>query len=108
MYVPRLGGIGQIVGEYIQQQGFETRVTVLGHLQRGGSPTSFDRWLATRYGAAAVRLAAQGKFDRMVSLRSGKIVDISLEEAISILKRVDINDDAVITARGMDISFGDE
>ena len=66
-----------------RRQGFETRVTVLGHLQRGGSPTPFDRWLATRYGAAAVRLAAQGKFDRMVSLQAGKIVDVSLAEAIA-------------------------
>jgi ATP-dependent phosphofructokinase / diphosphate-dependent phosphofructokinase len=58
--VPRLGGISQVVGEYIERQGFETRVTVLGHLQRGGTPTAFDRWLATRYGGAAVRVAAAG------------------------------------------------
>lgn len=108
VYTPRLGGIGQVVGEHIEQQGFETRVTVLGHLQRGGSPTPFDRWLATRYGAAAVRLAAQGKFDRMVALQAGKIVDIFLEEAIAVPKHVDVNDDAIITARGMGISFGDE
>jgi 6-phosphofructokinase 1 len=108
MYVPRLGGIGQVVGKYIEGQGFETRVTVLGHLQRGGSPTPFDRWLATRYGAAAVRLAAQGKFDRMVSLHAGKIQDVSLEEAIAVPKRVSLTDDVVITARGMSIAFGDE
>ena len=108
VYVPRLGGIGQKVGEYIEGQGLETRVTVLGHLQRGGSPTPFDRWLATGFGAAAVRLAAQGKFDRMVSLQCGKIVDVSLEEALAVPKRVDINDDAVRTARGMCIAFGDE
>lgn len=108
VYVPRLGGIGQRVGEYIEQQGFETRVTVLGHLQRGGTPTPFDRWLATRYGAAAVRLAAAGKFDRMVALRANKIVDISLEEATAKPRRVGVHDDAVITARGMGISFGDE
>ena len=108
IYVPRLGGIGQKVGERIEQQGFETRVTVLGHVQRGGTPSPFDRWLATRYGAAAVRLAAQGRFDRMVSLQAGKITDVSLDEAIAIPKRVDINDDAVITARGMSIAFGDE
>ena len=107
VYVPRLGGIGQAVGERIEKEGFETRVTVLGHLQRGGSPTPFDRWLATRYGAAAVRLAAEGKFDRMVALRSGKIVDISLEEATAVPKRVDVNGDAIVTARGMGISFGD-
>jgi ATP-dependent phosphofructokinase / diphosphate-dependent phosphofructokinase len=108
VYVPRLGGVSQKVGEYIEQQGFETRVTVLGHVQRGGSPSAFDRWLATRYGAAAVRLAAQGKFDRMVSLQCGNIVDVSLEEALAVPKRVDINADAVITARGISISFGDE
>ena len=108
IYVPRLGGIGHMVGAYVEKQGFETRVTVLGHLQRGGTPTPFDRWLATRYGAAAVRLAARGGFDRMVALHSGRIVDVSLEEAIAAPKRVDINDDAIITARGMSISFGDE
>ena len=108
VYVPRLGGIGQVVGEYIEKQGFETRVTVLGHLQRGGTPTAFDRWLATRYGAAAVRVAAAGRFDRMVALRSGNVIDIPLEEAIAVPKRVDVNGDAVLTARNMGISFGDE
>ncbi|HLA07198.1 MAG TPA: 6-phosphofructokinase, partial [Anaerolineales bacterium] len=108
IYSPRLGGIGHVVGEYIESRGFDTRVTVLGHLQRGGPPTSFDRWLATRFGAAAVRLAAEGKFDRMVALHSGHVVDIPLEEAIAIPKRVDVNEDAVITARNLGISFGDE
>jgi 6-phosphofructokinase 1 len=108
VYVPRLGGISQVVGEYIEAQGFETRVTVLGHLQRGGTPTAFDRWLATRYGAAAVRLAAQGGFDHMVALRSGRIIDILLEEALAVPKRVDLDGDAVLTARGVGISFGDE
>jgi 6-phosphofructokinase 1 len=108
IYVPRLGGIGQVVGEYIEKQGFESRVTVLGHLQRGGTPTSFDRSLATRYGAAAVRLAARGGFDRMVALQGGKITDIPLEEATAIPKRVKLDDDAVITARNVGISFGDE
>jgi len=108
VYVPRLGGISQVVGEYIEAQGFETRVTVLGHLQRGGTPTAFDRWLATRYGAAAVRLAAQGGFDHMVALRSGRIIDILLEEALAVPKRVELDGDAVLTARGVGISFGDE
>jgi len=108
IYVPRLGGIGQVVAEYIEKQGFESRVTVLGHLQRGGTPTAFDRWLATRYGAAAVRLAARGGFDRMVALRCGTITDISLEEATSTPKRVKLDDDAVITARNIGISFGDQ
>ncbi|MBI5352219.1 MAG: ATP-dependent 6-phosphofructokinase [Chloroflexi bacterium] len=108
IYVPRLGGIGQVVAEYIEKQGFESRVTVLGHLQRGGTPTSFDRSLATRYGAAAVRLAGRGGFDRMVALRCGTITDIPLEEATAIPKRVKLGDDAVITARNVGISFGDE
>ena len=108
IYTPRLGGIGEVVGEYVEQQGFETRVTVLGHLQRGGSPTPFDRWLATCYGAEAVRLAAGGKFDRMVSLQGGSIKDVSLKDAIAIPKRVDVNHDSVVTARGIGISFGDE
>ena len=108
VYVPRLGGIAQVVGEYLEQQGFETRVTVLGHIQRGGTPTAFDRWLATRYGAAAVRVAAEGRFDRMVALNSTKIVDIPLEEAFAVPKRVDVNGDAIITARNIGISFGDE
>ena len=68
----------QEVGRYIEQQGFEARVTVLGHVQRGGSPTAFDRWLATRYGAAAVRTAAAGGFGHMVALRDAKVIDIPL------------------------------
>jgi len=108
IYVPRLGGIGQAVAEYVEREGFESRVTVLGHLQRGGTPSAFDRWLATRYGAAAVRLAASGGFDRMVALHGGEITDLSLEEALSHPKRVDAHGEAVLTARGLGISFGDE
>jgi 6-phosphofructokinase 1 len=108
VYVPRLGGIGQEVAEYIEAQGFESRVTVLGHIQRGGTPTAFDRWLATRYGAAAVRTAAAGKFGSMVALRSGQVIDIPLAEALAVPRRVNLNGDAVRTARGIGISFGDE
>ena len=107
IYVPRLGGIGQVVAEFMESQGFESRVTVLGHLQRGGTPTAFDRWLATRYGAAAVRLAAKNGFDRMVALQCGRITDILLEEATATPKRVKLEDDAVFTARNIGISFGD-
>ncbi len=106
--VPRLGGIGQEVSRYIEEQGFESRVTVLGHIQRGGSPTAFDRWLATRYGAAAVRTAAAGRFGRMVSLSNGQVVDVPLVEALRVPKRVDVDGDAVRTARGIGISFGDD
>jgi len=109
LYVPRLGGVGYQVGQYIEEHTEqETRVTVLGHIQRGGSPTPFDRWLATRYGAAATRLVAKGGFGRMVALRNGEVVDISLDEALAVPKRVNINGDAVRTARDLGIYFGDE
>lgn len=107
IYVPRLGGIGQLVAEYIEKQGFESRVTVLGHVQRGGTPSAYDRALATRYGSAAVRLASKGSFDRMVALQCGIITDIALEEATATPKRVKLADDLVITARNIGISFGD-
>ena len=106
--VSRLGGVGQIVGETIGEMcGMETRVTVLGHLQRGGQPTAFDRWLATRYGAAAVRLAMIAGFGRMVSLQGMEIVDVTLEQALAEPKRVDLSGDAVQTARGLGICLGD-
>jgi 6-phosphofructokinase 1 len=108
VYTPRLGGIGQAVGQYIEMQGIETRVTVLGHVQRGGSPTAFDRWLATRYGAAAVRVAAAGGLGSMVALRNAEVVAVPLGEALAVPKRVDLNSDGVLTARGLGISFGDE
>jgi len=109
VYLPRLGGVGHFVGSYIENNTEqETRVTVLGHIQRGGTPTPFDRWLATRYGAAATRLAAKGGFGRMVSLSNGEVGDISLEEALAVPKRVDVYGDGVRTARDMGISFGDE
>lgn len=106
--VARLGGIGQTVGGFIEATcGAETRVTVLGHIQRGGTPTAFDRWLATRYGGAAARLVAERRFGRMVALRDANVVDISLDEALATQKRVNVNGDAILTARGVGISFGD-
>jgi 6-phosphofructokinase 1 len=108
VFVARLGGIGQDVAQFVESQGFESRVTVLGHIQRGGSPTAFDRWLATRYGAAAVRTAAAGGFGRMVALRNAQVIDITLSEALAVPKRVDVDGDAVRAARGIGISFGDE
>jgi ATP-dependent phosphofructokinase / diphosphate-dependent phosphofructokinase len=107
--IPRLGGIGQRVADALDENcGVETRVTVLGHLQRGGSPTAFDRQLATRYGSAAVRLAAAGKFGHMVALHGTEIVDISLADALKHPKHVDVNGDMVRTARALGISLGDE
>lgn len=108
VYTPRLGGIGQEVGQYIDRQGFETRVTVLGHVQRGGSPTAFDRWLATRYGSAAVRAIAAGSLGHMVALRNAQVITIPLQEALVVPKRVDLTSDGVLTARALGISFGDE
>lgn len=85
----RLGGIGQTVGELIERKtGYETRVTVLGHIQRGGSPTAFDRVLGTRFGVRAVELVKEGKFGRMVSLRGRDIVDVPLSDAVKELKLV--------------------
>ena len=108
VYFSRLGGIGQVVGKYLEEDcGIETRVTVLGHLQRGGSPTAFDRWLATRMGAAAMRSALAGQFGCMVALQGEKIVSIALEEALKIPKRVDIHSDTMVTARALGVSFGD-
>ena len=85
----RLGGIGQILSEMIEKKtGFETRATVLGHIQRGGSPTAFDRVLATRFGIGVLDLIEQKKFGYMVSLQGNKIVSVRLEEATGGLKLV--------------------
>jgi 6-phosphofructokinase 1 len=105
----RLGGISHNIAKYIGRESkSETRVTILGHLQRGGIPSAFDRWLATRYGSAAIRLASSKGYGRMVALQNGGIIDISLTDALAIPKRVNILGDAVITARSVGISFGDE
>ena len=85
----RLGGIGQILGDEIEKRtGFETRVTVLGHIQRGGTPTAFDRVLGTRYGVKAMELVIEGRFGQMASLRGDKIVSVALEKAVGTLKTV--------------------
>jgi 6-phosphofructokinase 1 len=109
VYTARLGGVGSLVAQAVAERcRTETRVTVLGHVQRGGGPTPFDRWLATRYGAAAVRLAARGAFGRMVALQNSTITDLPLEEALAVPKRVDTSGEGVRTARGLGISFGDD
>jgi phosphofructokinase-like protein len=80
----RLGGIGNVLAREIERRtGFETRAVVLGHVQRGGSPTAFDRVLATRYGIAAIDLAHNGEFGKMVAVHGTDIVSIPLEEAIN-------------------------
>jgi phosphofructokinase-like protein len=85
----RLGGMGQrLEGEIAQRTGFEARATVLGHVQRGGTPTPRDRVLATRYGLKAADLVQEGRFGRMAALHGDSIVDVSLEEATAELKTV--------------------
>ena len=87
----RLGGIGQVLSKIIEEKtGFETRVTVLGHIQRGGSPSAFDRVLGTRFGIKAVELIKKKKYGRMVALRGSEIVDVPLTEATAKLKTVDL------------------
>ena len=107
---PRLGGIGQWVGEEIgRRTGKETRSLVLGHLQRGGPPTTFDRLLGTRFGAAAVRAVADGDFETMVALKPPTIVRVPLKVAVGggKTKRVPLDSDVMMSARGLGISFGD-
>ncbi len=87
----RLGGIGELLAEEIEKRtGFETRVSVFGHIQRGGSPTAFDRVLGTRFGVKAVELIKNKKFGRMVALAGMKIIDVPLSEAVKDLKTVDM------------------
>lgn len=83
-------GIGNIVGKEIENRlGVETRVTILGHVQRGGSPTAYDRILATRYGVAAMHLVNAGEFGKMVALRGNEIISVPLEDAVAQTKKVD-------------------
>lgn len=104
----RVGGLASRLAFEIQQvTGKETRAMVLGHLQRGGTPTGYDRLLATRFGGAAVRAVADKKWGHMVALQSPHIVTIPIADALREAKRVDPNHDVVQTARQVGISFGD-
>ena len=104
----RLGGVADSIAREIQMiTGKETRSLVLGHLQRGGMPTGYDRLLATRFGGAAVRAIADEKWDHMVALQTPHIVTIPIVEALREVKRVDPTHDVVQTARAVGISFGD-
>lgn len=104
----RLGGLAGPLARVIQERtGKEARSLVLGHLQRGGSPTGYDRLLATRFGGEAVRAVAEGRWGQMVALQSPHIVTIPIEDALRETKRVDPTHDVVRTARATGISFGD-
>lgn len=104
----RLGGIGFEVANQIRDRcGLDSRVLVLGHLQRGGSPTPFDRILGTRFGVAAVELAAEGNLGHMVCLKCGEISSVPIREAIAHERLVDPNGQKVRAAKSLGISFGD-
>jgi 6-phosphofructokinase 1 len=107
-YVERLGGIGAHLAIQIEERtGKETRSVVLGHLQRGGAPTSFDRTLATRFGARAVELVLEGKFGTMVAFHPPEIVAVPLEKVVGRTRNVPLDFDVIRTARAMGVSLGD-
>jgi len=104
----RVGGIADTIAREIQMiTGKETRSLVLGHLQRGGQPTGYDRLLAARFGGAAVRAVVEERWGHMVALQTPHIVTIPISQALAEAKRVDPNHDTVLTARATGISFGD-
>lgn len=103
-----LGGIAEYVAKEISRMtGKETRSLVLGHLQRGGSPTTFDRLLGLRFGAAAIRAILQGEINVMVALDPPSIKTITIDEAVSRMKTVPLDCDSMYTARALGVSFGD-
>jgi 6-phosphofructokinase 1 len=105
----RLGGIGEVVaGEIAGRLGRQVRTVVLGHLQRGGPPTTFDRVLATQFGAHAVRLVHEGRFGEMVCYRPPDIASVPIAEAVRCVSQVDVGSSAVLAARALGISFGDD
>ncbi|MFO0942769.1 MAG: ATP-dependent 6-phosphofructokinase [Pirellulales bacterium] len=104
----RLGGIGQWVADQIQSRlNSETRCVVLGHLQRGGAPTYFDRCLSTQFGAHAIRLIEEGRFGEMVCYAPPNIDSVPIIEAVERLSTVDPNSSIVQAARALNVSFGD-
>lgn len=107
-HAERLGGIGTVVATALQTKaGKETRYVVLGHLQRGGAPTAFDRVLATRFGGKAVELVIRGAFGRMVANHPPDIVPIPLADVVGKTKTVPLDYDLLRTARALGIAFGD-
>jgi 6-phosphofructokinase 1 len=104
-----LGGVGEWVASEIRTRTEkDTRSLVLGHLQRGGSPTTFDRLLALRFGAAAVRFVEEKVFDHMVALKNSEMVAVPIADAIKTRKKVDLDSDKVQTARDIGVCFGDK
>lgn len=104
----RLGGIAyKLAGEVEKMTGIETRATILGHVQRGGTPTAFDRILATRYGVEAMNLVIKKKFGYMVALRGDSMTSVPITTAIGKLRVVPVNFPLVMSLKEMGVSFGD-
>lgn len=104
----KLGGVGEFVAKQLEEiLGRDVRDVRLGHLQRGGSPTSWDRILGTRFGVHAVKLIQEGKFGRMVSYQNDAMGDVSIEEAVREVRRVPADGEIVRAARSVGIGFGD-
>ena len=105
---PRGGAVANVIGDAIGRTAQkEVRVTVLGHIQRGGSPSPFDRILATRFGVAAVEMIARGEFGKMACLQQGCIRSVPIAEAVGRMKCVDPGDEMVRMARSIGVCFGD-
>ena len=103
----RMGGIGHVVaGEIAARSGKETRCTVLGHLQRGGAPTTLDRILGTRFGVKAVRLASEQQYGSMVSYQNYQVRHVPIADAVNRLRLVPPDGELIQTARDVEISFG--
>lgn len=119
----RLGGVGEVVAKQLEAiTGLEARNTTLGYMQRGGTPTAFDRVLSTKYGTKAMELALEGKFGRLVVMKNGKLDSATLDDVVgnntkigaasgntaeSNLRKIQMDDDLVITARNIGINLGD-
>jgi 6-phosphofructokinase 1 len=104
----RYGGVGHYIGDLIAAEtGAEVRVTVLGYVQRGGTPDARDRLIASAFGVHAVDLVAEGKFDRMVAWRARQVIDVPIADAIGRPHRVDPDGPVARTARGLGICLGD-
>jgi len=103
----QLGGVAEVVAKNIEDStGLETRYTVLGHLQRGGSPTPFDRILSTKFGTFAIGLAIKKKFGRMAALKGNEVKSVTIENATKAQKLVKPTDQAVLAAKAVGVSFG--
>ncbi len=103
----RLGGAGhRLAFEIGERADFDVRTTVLGHVQRGGTPSAFDRLLATRFGVKAVEMIAAGEFGRVAAYRAGQIKDVPMEQAVAKLRRVQPGGPLVKTAQALGIELG--